>query len=88
MEATLEHRVDLPHQNVCRHLVFGPAELAQGGQQDEVIERLRGQGQIERAGRGQQIPLLLRRAGRGSICVGMTIYLKVTVSLSVTSALI
>jgi len=46
------------------------------------------EGQIERVGREQQIPLLLRRAGRGSIGVGMTIYLKVTVSLRVTSALI
>src|SRR5271166_3949875 len=40
VESLRVHHVDLAYEDVGRDLVFGAAELAQGGQQGEVIEGL------------------------------------------------
>ena len=40
MEALCVHDIDLAHQDVSRDLILGAAELTEGGQESEVVERL------------------------------------------------
>src|SRR5215472_12846448 len=48
VEAARMHDINFAHQNVGRDLVFGAAELAERGQQSEVIEGLDRQRQAQR----------------------------------------
>src|SRR6266478_2102227 len=48
VEAALDHRIDLTHQDMRSDLILGAAELSQRCQQSEVIERLGRQRQAQR----------------------------------------